>query len=833
MRLSRFLPDTYRGSSLKNINGIVGAISNADDIIENLLIEGRKQLFLTSAQGKYLVDLAGQYGFSLPRNAGFDTTGIRNLAIPAVFLPKQTAYTANRIIETFYSVDVLHPSFLSAVGEPYALTDGDDLVLQTLSGEIRVVFRSSQVGDINNVTAGEVAGIVNSQQLLIFADTYYNRQTNNINVRLTSSAYGANASLKVVGGTAQNILKFPEVRDCAGDATTVWSVTKEQNKTYASRVMFTYVSGTQPTIWNLRVGDLLTVRGLQDTSEPWSVLNGSYKLLDVGRDYFVIQNLQFTPSTLPVVLTQPNPLSFVFTSSRARSIYDNQEWALVTETRPNEIDISIPVVPPVIKRKLKGASHLHGNNYAVAGLTRTSVTIKKPNEVGSTGNFVFNTAVFSKSWDRYHRLSFDSSIQYPSGTQLFLSSDSRKFPFMTEDESNAIAGAGIVNPLRVGVGASEAVVTTPSVEHGFENGQEFTISNVTFDNSGAIESRNGGLLLSDFNRKHFVKRVVDKYSYAFELKSPDGLPLTYQGTVVSGFSIHTFFDSQAINPNVRFEFASEADRVSAGFEVGMKVKLLEFGTILNPIVMKLLVDQPMAVVSQEGPYVYLRHVSYFYPALIATGSKCARDGNLGDADMRHWLVSPFNNDTVNVNRDVWFKNASVTMLSALKSSNPLYVGAYLYDPVGTYSPFVVSSTSASLIAGVKQNESPGRLQVSTLSGFPNSGELFVGYGTEGIEGPIQYIAIEGTGPYFIVVNKAYVFKKTHRAGSECRLSRSNSVITLSDSGKQFAVYITGVTKARESIEAVLKSLVATGVQVNIVARPPDLRYIEPSIDPWI
>jgi hypothetical protein len=833
MRLNKFLPDTYRGSELKTLTGIVGAISDADNHVESLLVDGRNQLFLTSAQGKYLVDLAGQYGFSLPRNAGFDTTGIRNLAIPAVFLPKQTAYTANRIIETFYSVDVLHPSFLSSFGEPYALRDGDDLVLQTLSGEIRVVFKASQVGDINNVTAGEVAGIVNSQQLLVFADTYYNRQTNKINVRLTSSAYGANATLKVVGGTAQNILQFPSIRDCSGDSTTVWSVTKEQGKTYASRITFTYTSGHRPSVWNLRIGDLLTIRGLVDGVEPWSVLNGSYKLLDVGRDYFVIQNLQFVPSVLPVVLSQPDALSFVFTSSRARSIYDNQEWALVTETRVNEIDISIPVVPPVIKRKLKGSAHLHGNRYSVIGLTRTSVTISKPNEVSGAGAFIFNTSVFSKSWDRHHRLSFDSILQYPSSTQLFLSTESRKFPFMTEGESNAIAGAGIVNPLRVGIGSSEVVVETPNVEHGFENGQEFHLSNVNFDVSGVVESRDGGLSLSDFNGTHFVTRVIDKYSYAFELQTSTGDTLVYGGTIVSGFDVRTFFDPQAIVPNVRFEFASESDRVSAGFEVGMQVKLLEHGTVYSPIVMKLLVDQPMAVVSQEGSYVYLKHMRYFYPALISSGTKCARDGSLGGSDMRHWLVSPFSADPVNLNRDIWFKNANIIMTSALAQSNPFYVGSYLYDPVGTYSPFVVSATAAVLMDGVKQNEAPGRIRVSTLSGFSMSGELFVGYGTEEIEGPIQYIAIEGTGPYFIVLNKAYVFKKSHKAGSECRLSRSNAVISLSDDGAQYPVYITGVTKARESIEAVLASLVATGVQINITARPPDLRYIEPSIDPWI
>lgn len=833
MRLWKFLPDTYRGSELKNVNALASAVSDADDATEQLLIEGRKQLFLTSAQGKYLVDLASQYGFSLPRNAGFDTTGIRNLAIPAVFLPKQTAYTANRIIETFYSVDVLHPSFLSGMGEPYSLQDGDNLILD-VNGAVTIVFRASQVGDITNVTAGEIAGIVNSQQSSVFADTYYNRQANEVNVRLTSSAYGANATLKIAGGTAQNVLQFPLLRDCFGDSTTVWSVTKEQGKVYAGQVIFTYDSGTRPSVWNLRIGDLLTIRGLEDNAQPWATLNGSYKILDVGRDYFSIQNLQFSPSTLPVLFTQPTRESLIFTSSRARSIYDNQEWALVTETRPNEIDISIPVVPPVIKRTLRGSGHLHGSTYPVLALSRNSVTVSKPNELATAGDFVFSTAVFSRSWDRHHRLAYDSIIQTPTATQLFLTSASRKFPFMSEAESNAIAGAGLVNPMIVSLGSAEARVYTPGVEHGLENGQELNISNVTFDTTGSasVESRDGGLVLSDFNGVHSVKQVLNKYAYVFDLKSPTGDPLIYAGTIVQGFNVDTFFDALALQPNVRFEFATEAARVSAGFQAGMKVKLIETGTILNPVVMKILVDEPMMVISQENQYVYLKHVRFFFPISIATNTKCARDGSLGDADMRHWLVSPFNSDVVNRNRDTWFNNMAITVLTAQISSNSRYVGSFIYDPVGTYAPFVVSATAATLQVGVKQNESPGRLQVSSIAGFPDSGEIFMDYGTENIEGPVQYVAIEGTGPYFIVLNKAYVFQKTHKVNSECRLSRSNAVISLSDDGSQYPVYLTGVTKARESIETVLKSLIATGVQINITARPPDLRYVEASIDPW-
>jgi hypothetical protein len=137
-----------------------------------------------------------------------------------------------------------------------------------------------------------------------------------------------------------------------------------------------------------------------------------------------------------------------------------------------------------------------------------------------------------------------------------------------------------------------------------------------------------------------------------------------------------------------------------------------------------------------------------------------------------------------------------------------------------------------MLETVRQNESPGRLQVSTLTNFPLSGEVFIDYGNNDIEGPINYIAVEGQGPYYIVLNKAYVFKKTHHTNAVIRLSRSNRPIVLDDNGAQHPVYLTGVTKARQSIETILKQIAATGVKINITTRPPPLRYIDTSIDPW-
>jgi hypothetical protein len=82
------------------------------------------------------------------------------------------------------------------------------------------------------------------------------------------------------------------------------------------------------------------------------------------------------------------------------------------------------------------------------------------------------------------------------------------------------------------------------------------------------------------------------------------------------------------------------------------------------------------------------------------------------------------------------------------------------------------------------------------------------------------------------IDRAYVFKYTHGVGSEVRLIRSNSVVTLDEAGRQYPAYVTDAMSARELVIDVLKGVSASGIKIDVTAQVPDLKYYESAIQPF-
>jgi len=478
-----FVPEKYRSKSQTPLlNGVLKAIEVGDRQILDLLEESRKQLFLTTATGSYLVNLAGSLGFSVPQNSGFDTAGFRKLAIPAIFLPKQSLSTFNRIAEVFYAYSILHPSMISESYEPFVLEDDDNLRVETDVGIVEVVFQSDKFSDITAVTAAELAGAINSQQNQIFADVFLDRSIQVNRLRLTTRSFGANAKIRVVGGTAQNIVRFPQLKETANIAGTVWNITKIGGQVYTDLTKFQWNgSGTNPKTYLLDIEDAVSIRGLEDAGgTAFSRLNGSYEISDAGLDYFVLRNIgfQFTG----VALTQPTETSFCFTSKEYQTLYTNQEYAFISETRVGEIDITIPAVPPIVRRDLRGSSHLRGETLDVLDISQTSITVQDINGLPATGKFTLRGTAFMRSYEEENRIFHYAGKSIPSGgTQdLLLEGSGHQFPFLSAATA-ASALTGLSNPIFADLGGTEFEIRTPGVRHYFENNHESIIQDATLD----------------------------------------------------------------------------------------------------------------------------------------------------------------------------------------------------------------------------------------------------------------------------------------------------------------------------------------------------------------
>jgi hypothetical protein len=824
--LHKYIPDAYKTPTGTVLDSFLAALADEDEIHIQTATETRKELFLTTANGKYLLELASQYGFTVPRQSGFNTEGLRKIAIPAIFLPKQILSTFNAIAESFYVRDVMHPSFQSPNPEPYSLLDGDELSFETESGTTTVVFRASSVADINSVAAGELAGLINAQQKMVFADVLFDRSLNANVLKVSANGYGSNAKIRVSGGSAQAILKFPLLKNASGSVGTQWLITKKDNKYYDSLLTFTWTgAGPNPLCYNLDFDDLVVIRGLTGSLET---LNGSFRIMDVGQDYFTITNLDWpgVDGVLPFTWTQTAANEIVFTSSAFRDLYTNQSYAVIAETKIGRIDIYVPILPPIVKRSIIGSLHLHGVTSEVVGLTRNSIFIPKTNNSFPTeGTFILKGNLFWQNWfERYYR--YTGRIEHATTFELLLNNDGMLLPVVNDP----LVGFGYINPVYCDVDSAEFFVDTPTV-HGFETGQMFSIAGFNFP----AANFNGNLTIGDFNQSHIVKRRDTQNKFTFEILDTSGNAKKYGGCQIDNIDI-AIAGTLVNGANIVLKFVDEAQRVLAGFVDGMRVKIsADFGTVLNATFADQIWNKHLSVRAQIDNKVYLVGENVFSLAdvdVISAGT-VFRSSWCGTTTYRHFLVDPYSSD--NFNTQYSFKNMFAVLVGSVLETNRNYVSSYIYDTEGFKFPFIVSSLSVSMLNSVKKYEAPGFLLISEPSSdWPLQGEFYLDYGNDNIEGPISYVFYEsaGVGQWRLLINKSYQFNKDHNSGAVIRMARSHQKISLHGDGREYPVYITGVVAARSVMETVMKSVAASGVQLNVIPLKPDIKYEDSGLDPF-
>lgn len=1158
-----FLPESYKNKeNSPNLYGLLQAIKAGDDHVIELLSNARDQLFLTTASGSYLVNLANSFGFAIPPNSGLDESGFRALSIPAIWSPKQSIPTINKIVEIFYSSAVLHPFVLSTELDKYSLQDGDSLVFETEDGLINVLFDEDKFANIASVSASEVASTINAQSNgKLFAEAVLDRVTSRYKVRVVAKNFGSAAKIRISGGSAQNVIKFERLVDSGGLAGTEWNITKFANATYSGVVRFTWSGvGADPQTFNLNYGDLVTIRNLVDGTAEFSKLNGSYRVVDAGADYFEIASLSFQETG--VSYTQVSDNEIIFSSKEYKTLFDNSEYAIVSETAVGVIDISIPAVPPIVRRQLQGAARLRGSTEIVLDILPGQFVVPYPNLLPESGTFIYDSDRFSLGLDnRFYKY---SSKNAPIGDTQVLNLDpaGHQLPFLSAAEANA--GLGVIqsrNPIFAEVDSPEIIVDTQQVKHWFEHAQEITIEGATTNISiadqktvtsiflpadqdstyfehdmdsdalyvqfwaedtnelahldyrpdsidplnriqidylpemggrtvkavlvkivlGAIsgqvtaelgpeaanplggtnvyphlfntplttfmaidsdvrnkviglrevitandvqftyaeqtdvnnfsvfaidhqnifpeltrvvatnitlpaspmsenavtvvhnlfsgnlivevkvkdpgttslpdesfieflkivtiddtkfeiryngltddisvdvfilasffnpvESVSGSLLLSQINAEHVVKRRISDSKYAFEIlgtgvapygsgtitsmgkivtgtgtaflieaspgdliilpdgqerevasvidndtlelefafspsigsptiykiaspeanDTPEGEPVTYNGAIIFGFNV-TYNPDPDRGTDIRFVFPDRVSREAAGFVDGTRVRLIPSeGIDFQTAPAAFLKGSFLTVNSQEGSDVFLYAGIGATPGVIISGAKARRSGYFGGSSFVHYIKKPLSD----FNQNTWFKNKKIYLIDTNERPNPLYLGSYVYDTIGTESPFVLGATSTTIQSPVVAFSAPGVLSVDSVSGFPSTGYIFLDFGNDRFEGPIKYSLIIPGTPASIRIDPAYVFKQSHSTNAVVRLASSISKVELKTDASQYPVYITGATEARRTLELILKSLVSAGVKLQVNLQLPELRFYEKSLQPFL
>lgn len=822
--IKRFVPQHFLEVLGKNLPAILDAINTSHAKTETQIQACIDNLFLSTANGRYLVQLGEEQGFTMPANSGLDIRAYRILVPIMVSNPKQVRISINELIQAFYGIERTKPSIESSILGPYTLIDGDDLVITTESGVADLSILATQVSDITSVSAQEIAAIINSAQTLVLAQAITDRTLGLDYVRLTSSTPGSGAFIRISGGTLQNVLKLPNTIATENSTGTVWNLTK--SSLLSDELKFTWDgTGTNPKTYLAKASDVVTIRGFVDGVANYSLLNGSYSVVDAGYDYFIVRNDRF--DYLSQSVTQNLTTNIVFTENRNITIFDNDEYALSSETSDQTITVTVPAVPPLARRFLAGSAHLRGGEYEVIDFTRSSVKINVAG--GQSVPNQDNQFILANSYQRYDfklknykTILVDTNTVTPTYIMETGDSSYALFPYTTSTNVSTDAIYGFIN-------SDEYRVVFPYA-HGLQRGWGFTIDSATGVSN---------ILNADLNAEHVTKAVIDKSTVSFSMKDSMGVPKMFDGIgwaqlaaiPTAACDVIRYASSQADGSDFYLQFPSNSARIATGLTPGTTFRLsTSLGTDVDPYFAGILRYTLLTVSSASGSTVsFSIGQGPGGTGTVITGISGRRSGYFGGTvNYRLDKTSSYNLERV-------FADLKGIFMSYSEPQNPDYIGSFIYDEKGLQTAFTVSQYVVKLTDNVLRGDNLTALQVdgaSTASGkaFPTSGELVLDYGNDQIEGPIRFFAVvDNNSSGQILIDPAYRFKKAHAVGANVQYIHAATSYVPSTDGTDYPVYVTGTTAARNTLFTLIKLLVASGIFVESDVILPDLRYDDTSI----
>lgn len=372
--LRRLLNPSIRGPKT---DAVLEAIATGTAHLANNVEAVNDQLFIVTASEKYLDDLLAGRNLTRPTEIGLTDDVFRELGVE-VTNRKQIRDAIHSIIKIMYGYEYIQAFSDSTFSEPFALSNGDNLSFSFDGQEtINLTFSSVDFANISQATAQEVAdaitkGIKNQGKVgsAVVKDEGLGKQ-----VTIVSNTMGSSSSVVVLGGKAQNILKFQTIRNTSALATTQWTFSSS-----GGNVRMTWTGGPNPSLGRVRRGDYVNVFGTgfdsknQGTFTITNVYGGG-----VGSAYVEFKNPIFKIETA----TQGTDDGVVFFFPKIRKVDSNIMYASVFQTTQRILQIFLPATTKVVRRERIGAMHIQPDQTTdVLGPYIYDET--KPYSIGST-----------------------------------------------------------------------------------------------------------------------------------------------------------------------------------------------------------------------------------------------------------------------------------------------------------------------------------------------------------------------------------------------------------------------------------------------------------------
>ncbi len=317
------------------------------------------QLYIATAQGRYLDEVLATYGITRPPAVGLSDDVFRQIGIE-VKNRKQVRDLINNLLEAIFGDEFVRASNQARAFEPYNLQDGDTLLVN-FDGKntVEIKFKTGDFQSIAAATAQEVADAITKylRSLGLTGTAIAKDDGNGPYVEILSDSIGPASSVTVLGGRAQNELKFDEPVPAGGNMSTTWTLSLQPGGV----IRFTWTAGANPQIGKLSKGDYVNIYGGGFAA---STNEGSYTITDavggpVTVSYFEIVN----PLGTSGVVVQGTDDAVLFYNPVRKTLSSRLSYAAVYQPTARMLQIFMPAATKVIRRGRIGSAHLHDPPY--------------------------------------------------------------------------------------------------------------------------------------------------------------------------------------------------------------------------------------------------------------------------------------------------------------------------------------------------------------------------------------------------------------------------------------------------------------------------------------
>lgn len=367
--LKKYLGPAFKG---KGWDALTAAIATGDETNQSNIIALLPQLYLSTATGKYLEQLAADQGVDKPINIGISDDTFRQLAIQTTD-EKLTTNAILAVLEVFFGPDSLRASVISNNTEPFSILPNDDLQMTIDGMQIQpIVFDSEDMSIPGVATAAEISIAI--QRQLDMQGVAVDVSAESGHVRIRSRTRGPLSSVSVTGGIAQAKLKYPAqlfvVPADVQPSSISWTITPVDKG-----VEFQTTSSLE--LGSLQIGDYIIVTGQVFSPEN----RGTWTITEIDRRY-VNGNLQQAitlsgnSGKVENVVQQSIDDILCFAPEVFVPQVLGSRAVAVVQTEPKQVQIQVPVTTQIVGRQAGTAAYIQTNDQIVADtLTQSGQTV--------------------------------------------------------------------------------------------------------------------------------------------------------------------------------------------------------------------------------------------------------------------------------------------------------------------------------------------------------------------------------------------------------------------------------------------------------------------------